>query len=94
MRWGGLRDYRMSPTWQLTNILLEYFSIDHTEKQTCLLVINGVVINISSINEIAHSLTIKDRLIIAGNNFSYRHIVTAFHHASGNARGVDGRVIM
>ena len=29
MRWGGLRNYRMSPTWQLTNILLEYFAIDH-----------------------------------------------------------------
>ena len=91
--WGGLRDYRMNPTGQFLNVLLEHLTVNHSEEQTRLLVINGIIINISSIHEVAHTLTIKDRLIIAGNNLGDRHVVTTFHHASGNAGSVDGRVI-
>lgn len=83
----------MNPTGQFLNVLLEHFTVNHAEKQTRLLVINGVVINISSIYKTAHSLAIKDGLVVAGNNFGDRHIMTAFHHPSGNARGIDGRMI-
>ena len=69
---GGLRDYRMNPTGQFLNVLLEHFTVNHAEKQTRLLVINGVVINISPIYKTAHSFTIKDGLVVAGNNFGDR----------------------
>ena len=78
--WGGLRDYRMNPTGQFLNVLLEHLTVNHAEKQTRLLVINGVVINISPIYKTAHSLAIKNGLVVAGNNFGDRHIMTAFRH--------------
>ena len=90
---GGLRDYRMNPTGQFFNVLFEYLTVNHAEKQMCLLIINGVVINISSIDEAAYSLTIKDGLVVTGNNFGDRYIVTTFHHPSGNTRSIDGRMI-
>ena len=86
---GGLRDYRMNPTGQFLNVLLEYLTVNHAEEQTRFLVINRVVINISSVYKSAYSLTIKDGLVVAGNNFGDRHIMTAFHHPSGNTRSIS-----
>ena len=88
-----LRGYRMNPTGQFFDVLFEYFTVNHAEKQTCLLIINGVVINISSVNKAAYSLAIKDGLVVAGNNFGDRHIVTTFHHPSGNTRSIDRGMI-
>ena len=82
----GLWENVTCPIGQFLHILFKYRSINHPEKQTCLLIINGVVINIRAVYETAHTLTVKDRLIVA-------HIMAAFHHPSGNARGVDGRMI-
>ena len=83
----------MNPTGQFLNVLLEYLTVNHAEKQTRLLVINGVVINISPIDEPAYSLTIKNGLVVAGNNFGDWYVVTTFHHSSGNTRSIDGWMI-
>ena len=34
-----------------------------------------------------------DGLVVARDDLGNRHVVTAFHHPSGNARGIDGRMI-
>ena len=90
---GGLRDYRMNPTGQFFNVLFEHLTVNHAEEQTRFMVINRVVINISSVYKSAYSLTIKDGLVVAGNNFGDWYVVTTFHHPSGNTRSIDGRMI-
>ncbi len=90
---SGLRDYRMNPIGQFLNVLFEHLTVNHAEKQTRLLVINGVVVNISSVNKTAYSLAIKDGLVVTGNNFCDRNVVTTLHHPSGNTRSIDGRMI-
>jgi len=79
----------MNPIGQFLNVLFEHLTVNHAEKQTRLLIINGIVINISSVYKAAYSLAIKDGLVVAGNNFGDRHIVTTFHHPSGNTRSID-----
>lgn len=81
------------PTGQFLNVLFEHLTINHSEEQARLLVINRVVINISSFYKTAHSLAIKDGLVVARNDFGDRHIVATFHNTSGNTRSVDGRMI-
>lgn len=83
----------MNPIGQFLNVLFEHLTVNHAEKQTRLLIINGVVINISSVYKAAYSLAIKDGLVVAGNNFGDRHIVTTFHHPSGNTRSIDRGMI-
>ena len=89
----GLRDYRINPTGQIFDVLFEHLPVNHAEKQTRLLIINGVVINISSVDKAAYSLAIKNGFVVAGNNFGDRNVVTTFHYTSGNTRSIDGRMI-
>ena len=83
----------MNPIGQFLNVLFEHLTVNHAEKQTRLLIVNGVVINISSVYKAAYSLAIKDGLVVARNNFGDRHIVTTFHHPSGNTRSIDRGMI-
>ncbi len=66
----------MNPIGQFLNVLFEHLTVNHAEKQTRLLIINGVVINISSVYKAAYSLAIKDGLVVARKIrlfFSRRH---------------------
>ena len=54
----------MNPIGQFLNVLFEHLTVNHAEKQTGLLIINGVVINISSVYKAAYSLTIKDEITL------------------------------
>lgn len=83
----------MRPIRQLFCIALENLSVNHTEEQTRLLIIYGIVIDISPIGNQTHTATVEDGLIVAGNNLSDRNVVTTFHYTTGDARGVDGGMI-
>ena len=74
--------------------MLKQLTINHSEKQTGFVVVNGIVVDVSTVYHAADTPAVKNRLVVAGNDFGYRHVVTAFHHPLGNARGIDGRVAL
>ena len=74
-------------------VSLEDFSVHHPEQQTVFLIVNGIVVDISAVNNLADAAAVEDRLVVAGDDLGDGHVVTALHHPSGNARGIDGRMI-
>ena len=74
----------MNPAGQFFNVLFEHLTVNHAEEQTRLLVINGVVINISPIDETAYSFTIKDGLVVAiwSGNDNKNGLVNSGYHVA------------
>ena len=80
------------PFWHVGCVSLEDFSVHHPEQQTGFLIVNGIVVDISAVNNLADAAAVEDRLVVAGDDLGDGHVVTALHHPSGNARGIDGGV--
>ena len=53
------RNNCMYPIWQFLKITLEHLPINHAEKQTCLLIVYRIVVDVSSIDKHTNSVTIE-----------------------------------
>ena len=92
-RESDVRNNCFGPSWYCRHVSLEYLSVHHPKQQTGFLIVNGIVVDISTVSNLADPTAVKDGLVVTGNDFSDRDIVTAFHHTTGNPRGVYRRMV-
>jgi len=72
--------------------LLEELTVGHAEQQASVSIVDGVIVDVDAVGKSGATLAVEDGFVVAGNYFRDRNIVAALHHATGNARGIDGRV--
>lgn len=83
----------MYPVWQFLKITFEHLPINHAEEQACLLIVNGIIIDICSVSNQTYAPAVEDRLVVTRNNLGNGYIVTALHHTTSDTRGIDGWMI-
>ena len=92
IRGDCLTDNGLCPDGDVVCVALEKATLSHAEEQTGLCVVDRVVVDINPIGKQGYTLAVEYRLLVARNNLSDWHIVTAFKYSLCYSRGIDGRV--
>ena len=83
---------RVCPFWHDGYVSLEHFSVHHPKQQSGFLIVYGIVVDVGTVSNLTDAAAVKEGFVVAGDNLCDGHVVTTFHHPTGNARGIDGRM--